>query len=88
LGEHLGVAAGDLEKAIEATGSLGAAVEYLAQDSGRTLLPFEAREEPSTAVLALAQSVADPEHPVCLDELIAGLGRATGLTTLASAGNS
>ena len=88
LGEHLGVAAENLEKAIEATGSLGAAVEYLAQDSGHTLRPFDAHEEPSTAVLALAEGVVDPEHPVGLDELIAGLGRATGLTFGEHTGNS
>ena len=79
LGEHLGVAPCDLEKAIDATGSLGAAVMYLAQSSGRTLRPFEYLDDPSTAVLAIAEGVADPERPVGLDELIAGLGRATGL---------
>jgi phospholipase D1/2 len=79
LSEHLGAEPGDLEKAIEATGSLGAAVTHLAQDSGRTLRPFEYLDDPSAAVLAIAAGVADPERPVCLDELIAGLGRATDL---------
>ena len=81
LGEHLGVAPDHLERAIAAAGSLGAAVRYLARDSGRALRPFEAHEEPSTAMLALAEGVVDPGHPVCLEELIAGLGRATGLTS-------
>ena len=80
LGEHLGVTPGDLEKAIAATGSLGAAVEYLARNSGRTLRPFEDGDPPSTAVLAIAEGVVDPERPVGLDELIAGLGRATLLS--------
>ena len=76
LAEHLGVAPGDLEKALEAAGSVGAAVMYLSQESGRTLRPFEHLDDPSAAVVALAEGVADPPRPVCLDELIAGLGRA------------
>ena len=79
LSEHLGVTPADLEKAIEAAGSLGAAVMYLAQESGRTLRPFEHFDDPSAAVVALAEGVADPQRPVCLEELIAGLGRAAGL---------
>jgi phospholipase D1/2 len=87
LAEHLGVAPGDLEKAIEAAGSLGGAVTYLAQDSGRTLRPFEYLDDPSAAVVALAEGMADPERPVGLDELIAGLGRATGLRSMSSCGS-
>jgi len=79
LGEHLDVTPDDLERAIAAAGSLGAAVTYLAKDSGRTLCPFENLDEPSTAVLALAEGVADPGHPVTLEELMVGLSRATGL---------
>jgi phosphatidylserine/phosphatidylglycerophosphate/cardiolipin synthase-like enzyme len=87
LGEHLGVAPEDLEKAIAVTGSLGTAVQFLAQESGRTLRPFKHLDEPSTAVVALAQGVTDPARPVCLDELIAGLGRAAGLTLGEPAGS-
>jgi phosphatidylserine/phosphatidylglycerophosphate/cardiolipin synthase-like enzyme len=76
LAEHLDVAPGDLEKALEAARSLGAAVTYLAQHSGRTLRPFQHLDDPSAAVVALAEGVADPRRPVCLDELIAGLSRA------------
>ena len=76
LGEHLGVAPEDLEKAISVTRSLGAAVQFLAQETGRTLRPFQHLDEPSSAVVALAEGVTDPARPVCLDELIAGLGRA------------
>ena len=84
LGEHLGVAAMDFQRALDAAGSVGAAVQYLAQESGaqesgRTLRPFKDLDEPSTAALALAQGVTDPDRPVCLDELMAGLERAAGL---------
>jgi len=79
LGEHLGVTPGDLDSAIAAAGSLGAAVAWLARDSSRTLHPFEKLDEPSAAVLALAEGVADPERPVTVEELMVGLSRATGL---------
>jgi phosphatidylserine/phosphatidylglycerophosphate/cardiolipin synthase-like enzyme len=87
LGEHLGVAPAEFQQALEMTGSLGAAVRFLAQDSGSTLRPFKDLNEPSAAVLALAQGVTDPDRPVCLDELIAGLGRAAGLCTGEAAGS-
>ena len=87
LGEHLGVAPEDLEKAISATGSLGAAVQFLAQETGRTLRPFKHLDGPSSAVVALAEGVTDPARPLCLDELIAGLGRAAGLTLGEPAGS-
>jgi phospholipase D1/2 len=72
LGEHLGVAPHDIENALEVTGSLGAAVASLAKSSGRTLRVLEEGTEPSSAVLALANGVADPECPVSMQELIAG----------------
>jgi hypothetical protein len=87
LGEHLGVAPEDLEKAISVAGSLGAAVQFLARESGRTLRPFKHLDEPSTAVVALAEGVTDPARPVCLDELIAGLGRAAGVRLPEPAGS-
>ena len=87
LGEHLGVAPEDLEKAISVTGSLGAAVQFLAQESGRTLRPFKHLDEPSTAAIALAEGVTDPARPICLDELIAGLGRAAGMRLAEPAGS-
>jgi hypothetical protein len=70
LSEHLGVASHDIENALEATGSLGAAVASLAKGSGRTLRVLEAGAEPSSAVLALANGVADPECPVLMQELM------------------
>lgn len=73
LGEHLDVAPHDVANAFDVTGSLGAAIVSLAKESGRTLRVLEEGAEPSTAVLALANGVTDPERPLSVPELIAGL---------------
>ena len=83
LSEHLGVAPYDIEYALEATGSLGAAVASLAKGSGRTLRVLEVGAEPSSAVLALANGVADPE--CSMQELIAAGGADPGRDREASA---
>jgi phosphatidylserine/phosphatidylglycerophosphate/cardiolipin synthase-like enzyme len=72
LAEHLGVSAGEVEATLARTRSLGVTLETLAGNSTRTLRPFEHLDEPSLAVVALANGVADPERPVSMDELIAG----------------
>jgi phospholipase D1/2 len=77
LAEHLGVSALELRSALRAaSGSVGATITALAKSSGRTLRPVEILDEPSSIVTALARGVADPEHPVSLDEVITGLGPA------------
>jgi phospholipase D1/2 len=74
LAEHLGVVLHDVREALTLTRSLGAAVRALAGRTGRTLRRFEQLDEPSPAVIALANGIADPVRPpVPVDELIAGL---------------
>jgi phospholipase D1/2 len=63
LAEHLGVTVHELRETLHVTGSLGATVAMLAKTSGRTLRYFEFLDEPSSAMVALASGVADPEHP-------------------------
>jgi len=70
LAEHLGVAPHEVEDVFALSGSLRATVESLAGRSGRTLRPFEQLDTPSSAILALATGVADPEcAPVVTGEL-------------------
>jgi phospholipase D1/2 len=71
LAEHLGVARTDLQNALSVTGSLGATIASLATADGRSLRRFEHLDEPSPAVVALANGVADPERPLSM-ELITG----------------
>ncbi|HEY8535610.1 MAG TPA: phospholipase D-like domain-containing protein, partial [Vicinamibacterales bacterium] len=68
LSEHVGVSRERWRAALEAQGSLHAAIRQL-QCESRTLRRLEDEEEPATAP-ALA-AVADPERPVSLDRLIA-----------------
>src|SRR6185312_5598169 len=78
LAEHLGVALIDIREALTLTRSVGGAVRALANRTGRTLRRFEQLDEPSPVVIALANGVADPDHPpVPVDELIAGLSVGT-----------
>jgi phospholipase D1/2 len=78
LAEHLGVALSDVREAVALTRSVGGAVRALANRTGRTLRRFEQLDEPSPAVIALANGLADPDRPpVPVDELIAGLGVGT-----------
>jgi phospholipase D1/2 len=63
LCEHLDVAKTDVQNAFAVTGSLGATISSLARTDGRSLRPFERLDEPSPAIVALANSVADPERP-------------------------
>jgi phospholipase D1/2 len=73
LAEHLGVNLHEVRDALVATRSVGAAVRVLSNRSGRTLRRFEQLDEPSPAVIALANGVADPERPpIPVEELIAG----------------
>jgi phospholipase D1/2 len=78
LAEHLGVALTDVREALTLTRSVGGAVRALANRTGRTLRRFEQLDEPSPAVIAIANGIADPDHPpIPVDELIAGLGLGT-----------
>jgi phospholipase D1/2 len=72
LSEHLGVARTDVQNAFAVTGSLGETVASLASKDGRSLQRFERLDEPSPAMVALANGVADPHRPLSMDELIAG----------------
>ena len=73
LAEHLGVELHEVRDALVATRSVGPAVRVLSNRSGRTLRRFEQLDEPSPAVIALANGVADPERPpIPVEELIAG----------------
>jgi phosphatidylserine/phosphatidylglycerophosphate/cardiolipin synthase-like enzyme len=64
IAEHLDVTEHVVREALAVQGSLCAAVAALSQDSGRGLRRFERLDEPSAAVVALANGVADPERPV------------------------
>ncbi|MDB6014813.1 MAG: conserved hypothetical rane protein [Gammaproteobacteria bacterium] len=73
LADHLDVSEHDVQEAFAMNGSLGAAVAALSKDSGRSLRRFERLDEPSAAIVALANSVTDPERPVLAEKLISGL---------------
>jgi phosphatidylserine/phosphatidylglycerophosphate/cardiolipin synthase-like enzyme/uncharacterized membrane protein YdjX (TVP38/TMEM64 family) len=68
LGEHLGVPAATLTQAVRHYGSLRAAIEHL-RNPERTLEPLENGPEVSSALLDVV-SVADPERPVALNDLV------------------
>ena len=72
LCEHLGVAKTDVQNAFAVTGSLGATISSLAMTDGRSLRPFERLDEPSPAIVALANGVTDPGGPLFMQELITG----------------
>lgn len=69
LGEHLHVEPSRVADECAKTGSLVAAIQSLQQREGRSLRELEAGPEISEPILELA-SVADPERPVSLDNLI------------------
>jgi phospholipase D1/2 len=72
LAEHLGVAAEQVEMAIdEAGGSVHRAIEALRSD-GRSLRKYERLDDVSETLVTVAL-VADPEQPVSLDAMIAQL---------------
>jgi hypothetical protein len=85
LSEHLGVARTDLQNAFSVTGSLGATIASLATADGRSLRRFEDLDEPSPAMVALANGVADRERPLSMEELIAGFDPATAAATPSTA---
>jgi phosphatidylserine/phosphatidylglycerophosphate/cardiolipin synthase-like enzyme len=68
LGEHLGVSAAHVAAAVAQHGSLRAAIEQL-QNPRRTLKPLEEEGEVPEALLNVV-SVADPERPVALNDLV------------------
>jgi len=85
LSEHLDVARTDIQNALEVTGSLGATVASLSRNDGRSLRPFERLDEPSPAILALANGVVDPGRPLFMQELMTGLDPATPTDAVATA---
>jgi len=70
MAEHLNVSEEAVDAAALQGGSLSSAIASL-HSEGRTLKPYERLDEPSEAMVALAQNVADPESPVALDKLVA-----------------
>lgn len=68
LGEHLGVDSERVTREVRARGSIGAAVQAL-QSPERTLKRLDHEPEASNAVMTIA-SLADPEQPVTLENLI------------------
>ena len=76
LSEHLDVPLPRLQAALDKTGSLHAAIRELHCER-RTLKAFDELPESSNAVMILA-SVADPERPVSLDQLIDQFSPETG----------
>jgi len=76
LSEHLGAARTDVQNAYAVTGSLGETIASVSTQDGRSLRRFERLDEPSPALVALANGVADPGRPLSMGELIAGLDQA------------
>jgi phosphatidylserine/phosphatidylglycerophosphate/cardiolipin synthase-like enzyme len=72
LAEHLDVNEQDVQEALAVNGSLGATVAALSKDSGRSLRRFERLDEPSAAIVALANGVTDPERAVFMEKLVSG----------------
>ncbi len=72
LGEHLGVAPSVVTEAITALGSVVAAIDLLAGSGERTLLPLENAAQPLSALVAVAEGVADPERPARIDRTVRG----------------
>jgi phosphatidylserine/phosphatidylglycerophosphate/cardiolipin synthase-like enzyme len=72
LAEHLDLPVQVIESHIRRTGSVGAAVQAFAAGSGRTLRYFERLDEPSDALVAVANNIADRHKPVSWEEVIAG----------------
>ncbi len=70
LGEHLGVAPSVVTEAIKARGSVAAAIDLLAGSGERTLLPLEEAAQPLSALVAVAEGVADPERPARIDRTV------------------
>ena len=70
LAEHLDVSEPDVQEAFAVSGSLGETVVALSKDSGRSLRRFEHLDEPSAAIVALANGVTDPERPVLAEKLL------------------
>jgi phosphatidylserine/phosphatidylglycerophosphate/cardiolipin synthase-like enzyme/uncharacterized membrane protein YdjX (TVP38/TMEM64 family) len=68
LAEHLGTSPNEVARAVERTGTLGAAIAGLGSDE-RGLRPLEQLPEWSDAVLTAA-TIADPERPVALEALV------------------
>lgn len=68
LAEHLGTPIEQVRAAVEGAESLHAAIKQL-QSDGRSLRVLDALPEPSGAILDLA-SVADPERPVSIEQLV------------------
>ena len=68
LGEHLGVTPDRVAAAVVQHGSLRAAIDHL-QQPDRTLKPLHDEAEVSDALLNIV-SVADPERPVALNDLV------------------
>lgn len=69
LGEHLGVAAEDVARAIERTGSLVKAVEAL-RGNARSLEPLDGALDPELDALVPDAAVLDPERPVDPEQLV------------------
>jgi len=69
LGEHLGVAAEDVARAVERTGSLVKAVEAL-RGNARSLEPLDGNLDPELDALVPDAAVLDPERPVDPEKLV------------------
>jgi phospholipase D1/2 len=85
LSEHLDVPRTDIQNALAVTGSLGATVASLSRNDGRSLRPFERLDEPSPAILALANGVVDPGRPLFTQELMTGFDAATAANAVETA---
>lgn len=69
LGEHLCKSADEVAAARRTQGSLNDAILSLTSEEGRTLRPFVRLDDVPEIMLSIA-TVADPEKPISLDELV------------------
>ncbi|BEV15867.1 VTT domain-containing protein [Herbaspirillum sp. DW155] len=70
LAEHLGVAPGDVQAALQQERSLHAAIACLRQPERRELRPLDPRLIPELDALTQDNAVFDPERPISPDEIV------------------
>ena len=70
VAEHLGVSIAAVEQALEASGSLVAAIDGLRQTTGRTLVPLEVEDLNEVQEQVVEARLLDPERPKQVERAI------------------
>lgn len=71
VAEHLGVPVEEVSAALARHGSLGAAIESLRREQGRTLVPLREELEDWVQAMLPEEPLFDPERPVALEAVLA-----------------